>query len=186
MNHFSRNRVEDRVSFPSFDSLHTHTHNIHWVSVENMEGEGEKKKRRRRDRLNREREIEGEGLRVRKRVASGRGAPRRSREERACAPVLSGAHLSVLSRDVHPPHRHAFLCVRAFTTARMVHIRGARSELASRDRRIEGRGGGRTMRVSTQRARMKGRVFSGKGQRYRPRNGNVASEGRCDDVTTRR
>lgn len=26
MNHFSRNRVEDRVSFPSFDSLHTHTH----------------------------------------------------------------------------------------------------------------------------------------------------------------
>lgn len=66
-----------------------------WVSAESMEGEGEKKKRRRRDRRNRERETEGEGLRVRKRVASGRGAPRRSREERACAPVLSGAHLSV-------------------------------------------------------------------------------------------
>lgn len=56
-------------------------------------------------------------------------------------------------------------------------------ELGPENRR---EGGERTMRVSTQRARMKGRVFSGKGQRYRPRNGNVASEGRCDDVTTRR
>lgn len=56
---------------------------------------------------------------------------------RACT---LGSAFKRLSRDVHPPHRHAFLCVRAFTTARMVYIRGARSELASRDRRI---GGGR-------------------------------------------
>lgn len=91
---------------------------------------------------------------------------------RACT---LGSAFKRLSRDVHPPHRHAFLCVRAFTTARMVYIRGARSELASRDRRIGGGG----ENDATQRARMKGRVFSGKGQRYRPRNGNVASEGRC-------
>lgn len=43
-----------------------------------------------------------------------------------------GSAFKRLSRDVHPPQRHAFLCVRAFTTARrMVYIRGARS-----DRRI--------------------------------------------------
>lgn len=54
---------------------------------------------------------------------------------RACT---LGSAFKRLSRDMHPPHRHAFLCVRAFTTARMVYIRGARSELASRDRRIGG------------------------------------------------
>lgn len=139
-----------------------------------MEGEGEKKKRRRRDRRNRERETEGEGLRVRKRVASGRAAPRRSREERACAPVLSGAHLSVspgtCTRRIGT---HFCVCAhlrRLVWYTSVAHVRSWRAGPEN------WRGGEND---ATQRARMKGRVFSGKGQRYRPRNGNVASEGRC-------
>lgn len=140
-----------------------------------MEGEGEKKKRRRRDRRNRERETEGEGLRVRKHVASGRAAPRRSREERACAPVLSGAHLSVspgtCTRRIGT---HFCVCARIYDGSYGIHP--WRTFGAGEPGPENWRGGEND---ATQRARMKGRVFSGKGQRYRPRNGNVASEGRC-------
>lgn len=59
-----------------------------------------------------------------------------------------GSAFKRFSRDVHPPQRHAFLCVRAFTTARrMVYIPVA--HVRSWDRRIGEEG----CVVSTQRER---------------------------------
>lgn len=97
-------------------------------------------------------------------------------EQHACAAARSAAHLSVSPGRAPTAASSAriSLCVRAFTIPRMPSTR-ATFETGEPEPRLEG---DRMMRVSTQRARMKARVFSGKGQRYRPRKRDVPSEGR--------